>query len=278
MRGKPGRLFCFGMPKCGTTTVAALLNAHPAICLHNQKEPGDFLRQPPNTSLSGYAQTADTRWLADFTTTYGLTDKRARFFAGLRQTGIDPADARYVLCLRDPADLCRSYLRHIAERRPINLATDLPAIRAEILSACDFCGAMETLKAEAGAATVFIVRFDDLADNDRQIQIAHSLYRWLGLESSSRVEVVWANAGGSVGRYPPLLDGLAVRVRQIDWVRRLSPKTRARLRGVLSRSPDPQKMAQEIVDETLAWLEVQPTVQASFALLIETATGPLSPD
>lgn len=226
MTQKPGRLFCFGMPKCGTTTVAELLNAHPAICLHNQKEPGDFLAEKPNSSLAGYNQTVDTHWLADFTTTYGLSGQRDRFFAGLRISAIKPGSARYVLCLRDPADLACSYLRHIMERRSAAAAADTNAVRAEILSACDFEGAIACLERQAGRDAVFVIRFEDLADVAAQQRLAGALHDWLGIEPQEDTAPVWINAKGSARRYPAVLDRIAGVLRQTDLVRRMSPKAR----------------------------------------------------
>lgn len=269
-----GRLFCFGMPKCGTTTVSALLAAHPAISLHNQKEPGDFLQDPPRTSLSGYEVSPQTRWLADFTTTYGLSDRRDTFFSGLRAAGIDPRQARFVLCLREPADMAHSYLRHIVERRCVDLTKDLPAIRAEILSACDFGGAIDVLRAEAGPGAAFVVRFDDLTDAARQVRLADQLYTWLGLEVGGEAVAGWANAGGSVSRYPAALDRLAGLVRRTDWVRRMSPQNRARLRGLLSVVPDATPLPQDLVDDTLAWLADRPTIQSACAIFAQTKSGP----
>ena len=270
-----GRLFCFGMPKCGTTSVATLLDAHPAICMHNQKEPGDFLRKPAKTRLSGYAVTDETRWLADFTTTYGLRGNRDRFFAALHSARIAPEKARYILCLRDPSELGRSYLRHIAERRSLDLTAQINFIRAEILSACDFEGAVTCLERKAGAASVFVVRFDDLMGKTAQRQLASALYDWLGLAPYGDIAQVWANVAGSTSRYPSALDRVAGALRRTDLVRSLSPQNRARIRRFFSRSSNEQPVPPGLMEETLAWLEEQDLVKRSRAVLARIPVGPL---
>lgn len=272
---KPGRLFCFGMPKCGTTTVSGLLDAHPAICLHSQKEPGDFLRSDATDRLSGYAVDENTRWLADFTTTYGLSDKRDLFFTALRGAGIAPTQARYVLCLRDPVDLGRSYLRHIAERRFIDVTVQVDDVRREILSACDMVGAVEHLQRAGGPDAGFVVVFDDLINEAAQRDLAQELFAWLNLDQPADAASVWANAGGSASRYPAVLDRMAGVLRRTDIVRGLSPATRARLRSLFARPTKAQDLPPQLIEDTMGWLEEQETVQAARALLQGLRSGPI---
>lgn len=264
------------MPKCGTTTVATMLSAHPAICMHSQKEPGDFLRENPRFRMSGYTTTDQSRWIADFTTSYGLTGNRARFFRGLRSAGIQPDSARYVLCLRDPADLARSYMNHMAERRGLYIATAMDGVRAEILSACDFDGAVADLEREIDPDHVFIVRFEDLHGKDRQRQLSSALFDWLDLPPLESDAVIWENVQGKSGRYPAFLDPLACLLRRTNLVRNLSPDSRARVRKTFSRTQESPPVPTELVDETLAWLEAQDPVLRSRALLSRVATGRLS--
>lgn len=255
--------------------MATLLDAHPAICVHSQKEPCDFLEVKGRERLSGYAVSDATRWVVDFTTTYGLHGNRDRFFSALRGAGIAPEQARFILCIREPTDLARSYLRHIIERRSPREGMRIDAVRAEILSACDFDGAIACLEREAGPEAVFVVRFEDISGEAAQRRLAGQLQEWLGVYPQQNASPVWANAGGSVGRYPAALDRLAGVFRRTDLARRMSPHARARIRQVLSLAPSQAAMPPEMVEQTLTWLEAQESVLRSRTVLSQLTTGPL---
>lgn len=269
------RIFSFGMPKCGTTTVAAMLGQHPEICLHNQKEPGDFLVPERAGRLSGYATTEKTRYLADFTTTYGTAENRSRFFSLLRSTNLSPEDMRYILCVRDPIALARSYLLHIAERKRINIGAEMYSVRHQILCACDMEGAMDALIEEAGPSRVFLVRFDDLLTEEGQCNLARQLYGWLGVSQIPLVKPLWENSQGSLTLYPRILVGVAASVRNTDLVRNLQPHLRGSIRRLLSRPARRVEISRELIEDTLGWLEKKATFGKSVAFVNSTRSGPL---
>lgn len=276
--GAFGRLFCFGMPKCGTTSVAALLDSHPAICLHAQKEPGEFLHRPVEKSLAGYRTSEETQFLADFTTHYGLRGNRERFVEGLELAGIVPRDARYVICLRDPQDLAASYLRHIAERRWIEGEAQLAAVADEVASACDFAGALSFLIERAGHEAIFVAKFTDIADEQGQKALMANFCDWLDLSTARFAEPIWANAAGSIGRYPPQIESLAIRFRRTDLAKALSPQIRGRIRNVFVRTGEGRTISEEFVNRVLANLAGSEDVQRSREVLTQLRSGPLDPD
>lgn len=270
------RLFCFGMPKCGTTTVAALLNTHPAICLHSQKEPGDLLRRPVPRGLAGYQTDTHTRVLADFSTQYGLTGNRARFIEGLSDLGLQAADARFIVCLRSPKDLARSYLQHISERRHVDLKTDRERIQQEVLSACDFRAALKFLYDQAGSGTAFVLKLEDVADGNRQADLFQRITTWLELPAVEDAVAVWANSVGSVGRYPRLIELLARMVRRTNFQRNMSPEARARIRNAFVRSGRPPALDPLDIEQILTEIMASDVVRDSQELLNTIETGPLA--
>ncbi|WP_457936088.1 hypothetical protein [Mesorhizobium sp. 10J20-29] len=271
----PERVFCFGMPKCGTTTLANLLGAHPAICLHSQKEPRDFLPGGRGNELSGYAITSATRYLLDFTTTYGMAGNRDSFFAQLRGASLRPEQMRYILCIREPSDLARSYLLHIARRRGVDVHREIEQVRAEILDACDMTGAVTYLANVAGLQSGFLVHFSDLVTSEGQQRLAGNIFRWLGLPPADIGRPVWSNAAASATRYPSYFAAFAALLRRTNMVRNLPPGFRATLRILVSSPVQETLIDPPLIEEVLSWLQAQDAVIASNFLLHTTTSGPL---
>lgn len=118
----PGRrpdFFILGAPKCGTTALATYLSEHPRVFMSTPKEPNYFARHlsipppggelpPYQRDLAGYLrlfEPADDRHLAvgEASTRYL---RSARALREIREFG---ADARFLVMLRHPVELVRSW-------------------------------------------------------------------------------------------------------------------------------------------------------------------------
>lgn len=118
----PGRrpnFFILGAPKCGTTALATYLSEHPRVFVSTPKEPNYFARHlsipppggelpPYQRNLSGYLrlfEAADDGHLAvgEASTRYL---RSARALREIREFG---ADARFLVMLRHPVELARSW-------------------------------------------------------------------------------------------------------------------------------------------------------------------------
>ncbi|MGQ7848785.1 hypothetical protein ACUNV4_30105 [Granulosicoccus sp. 3-233] len=226
--------FCFGMPKCGSTTVSSLLGGHAEICLHNQKEPADFLRYTSEKKrLSGYRVSNRTKVLLDFTTSYGLTDNRDTFFRNIKASGLKPEDAYFFLCVRRAEDMCRSYLAHVFSRRSVNVQTEKKDVLNELRGALDASGALVRLVEEAGAKNIFVVRFDDLVKDSTQSILATNMFKWLGLEPVA-TSTLWENSAGSARRYPDGVDKIVGILRNTAFFRMMPREIRAPLQQLFS--------------------------------------------
>jgi Sulfotransferase family len=104
-------LFVLGAPKCGTTTVHALLASHPDIYAPSEKEPGYYAPEFTSPlsrfdSSQAYAELfragGARRYRVDATPWY-VYSPGARL--RIRE---DCPDARFVILLRDPAEMVRS--------------------------------------------------------------------------------------------------------------------------------------------------------------------------
>jgi hypothetical protein len=271
------RAFCFGMPKCGTTSLAELLAHHPAISLHNQKEPADFLRGPRDPSdRSGYRVEDRTEWLLDFTTAYGLSHHRQNFLDNLRASGLDPKMQRYFLCLRPTRDLARSYLKHILLRRHSASLDKLDDITSEILSACDFVGAVRALEDNGCASSAYVVIFDELLTPEGQSRTFESITSWLSLHSSEPPQLVWANSLSSHTRYPGIIEGIAASLRETRMVRDMPPTLRRMFSRALSHPAEGAHLTSDVERELLARVQSSDKAQASDQFLSTIRSGPLA--
>lgn len=103
-------LFLIGAPKCGTTSLAAWLGAHPAIFMSDPKEPNhyapDIASSRPAATRAAYAALFHAaepgQVLAEASTTYL---RSAEAVPALLQ---DVPEARLVVCLRNPVEMAPS--------------------------------------------------------------------------------------------------------------------------------------------------------------------------
>lgn len=103
-------LFLVGAPKCGTTSLAAWLGAHPDVFMSTPKEPGFFAPDVASSrrarSMRDYsalfAKAGEAQVLAEASTSY----LRSRVAAG--QILARLPQARFVVCLRNPIEMAPS--------------------------------------------------------------------------------------------------------------------------------------------------------------------------
>ena len=265
-------LMSMGMPKCGTTTLAGLLDLQPCLAVHAQKEPDDFLHLEKGEvpSLSGYTVDADTRYLVDFSTMYGLPGNRTRVLENLSAIGA-LEDTRFILSLRDPAELARSFFDHMRARRGYDPVRDEAQIRADLAGALDFRSAIAELRQTVGADSLFLIKIDDLRTLEGQRAILAAISDWLGIPVEQPHHVISRNRQGSARRYVGALAPAIMAVRRSPLVRSMP----AGLRQSLSRFVSEPATAPEVEFCLSEWTDAE-TVARSTAIYRASRTGPLS--
>lgn len=229
-------LFCFGMPKCGTTTLGALLALNPGLAVHNAKEPNDFITEPVEglPRLSGYKMMESTIWLVDLSTQYGMPSYRDEVLDKMATLGLLNR-ARFVLCFREPEALARSYFEHLTTRSGLSAIKNSEEIRRRLHGAMDFVTVLDTLIARVTPEQIYVVKFEDLIGIEAQRRTIASLSEWLGVAPVVPTDVMKRNTAEQARSYPILLDALAGGIRQLDFVRFLSPQLRSRISRLLTR-------------------------------------------
>lgn len=229
-------LFSFGMPKCGTTTLGALLALSPGLALHNAKEPNDFITKSVEDlpRLSGYRITDATRWLVDLSTQYGMPSYRDEVLDKMAALGLLNR-ARFVLSVRPPKALAGSYFEHLTTRSGLTATKDSEEIRGRIDGATDFTTVLDTLIARVTPEQIYVVKFEDLIGFEAQRRTMAGLSDWLGVAPIVPTEAMERNTAGQARSYQSSLETLAGRIRQLDSVRLLSPGLRSRISRLLSR-------------------------------------------
>lgn len=229
-------LLCMGMPKCGTTTLAAMLAENPCFAVHHQKEPNDFSQDLPGGKprLSGYSVVPETRFLVDFSTLYGMPWNRKRVLENLGAIS-EVGDARFILALRDPAALAESFFHHMLSRRGYRPERDAEILRRSIEGAVDFRSALSDLLGCVGAGQVFVTKLEDLSTAALQRQTVAAVSAWLDVPAVFPSERVQSNTRESARRYIPALESLILKVRRMDTVRQLPVGVRQLLGRAVSR-------------------------------------------
>lgn len=263
-------ILCGGMPKCGTSTVADLLRQHPAVAVHNQKEPGDWGVAPRTGPLpqSGYRVTSRTKYLADCTTTYWSAGERTRVLSNLEARGA-AIDAMCIICVRDPHSYVESFVGHVVNRRGMSESDDFDAIKSEVDRSYDISGALEDLSSSLSPARIFVVRLPDLADPGAQPILFDELCGWLEIPPLEGRGLVHSNSRDSARRYPRRLDRLATTVRSAAVVRAMPPWMRRWFSRALSKPVEARPP--RLTDRFVAG---KPLAQARLVNLLRS--GPLS--
>ncbi|MFZ5669645.1 MAG: sulfotransferase family protein [Pseudomonadota bacterium] len=121
-------LICLGAPKAGTTSLAAVLAAHPDVFMPPQKELNalhyDDLEERLGEYMDYFHEAGDATVRCDFSVRYLASPNAPR--AAARFT----PDARLMVILRDPTDQIQSHYWHLRRQnfhqaRPVDPAPDL---------------------------------------------------------------------------------------------------------------------------------------------------------
>ncbi|MDE1466893.1 hypothetical protein [Aurantiacibacter sp. D1-12] len=266
--GEPARLLSMGMPKCGTTTLAALLDTNPAFSVHNLKEPEDFLGgDPAKIDLSGYRRGSEVKYLVDMSTQYGMGPNRQTVFNNLKAT--NALDATwFVLCLREPEALAASYFRHIQVRRGWDPVEDKGRIGTELRQSTAFRSAIVEILEHVSADRLFVTKLEDLSDAASQETSMTGLSRWLGVAPVFTDEAVKANHKEGYREYHPALAGLLGALRG-GWLgRQVPPRWRRKVHRLVTRNAD--REAAEFV--AADWLDSE-MLADSRAIYLAAETG-----
>ena len=218
-RGKLPDFFVVGHPKCGTTALHQMLNAHPEIYMPADKEPWFFAEElheftPPRPqgtprSLSEYAE-----WFADARPDQTVGEATA-YYLWSRSAAANIArvngDARIVAILREPAAFLRSLHLQLVEvytevESDLGRAMELEDERREgrslprytyfprMLLYSEFVRYTEQLQrlhAAFPAEQLKVLIYDDFrADNDSTLREVH---RFLGVGDSAPIETLEVN-------------------------------------------------------------------------------------
>jgi hypothetical protein len=116
--------FIVGAPKCGTTSLAAWLAAHPSVFMSAVKEPAHFAAdlkpaRPDAAAWQALFAGAEARHLAVGEASTCYVYSRVAIPAIVKRL----ADARFIVCLRNPIDMARSLHR----QELFDLNEDVPA-------------------------------------------------------------------------------------------------------------------------------------------------------
>ena len=194
------QFYMIGAQKAGTTTLAALLEQHPGLCVADPKEPRYFSRDDDLDADWYRAFFRDTnRPGLDASTTYSMALLRhpsnplyaARSKVAERIAESRP-DARFIYVLREPCARTWSGWRHSVEmgreRRPF-----LEAIQASdtlYLDISDYHGQLRHLMRHFPLDRFLLLDFDDIVH--RPVETARICFRWMGLDDTVELKDVGA--------------------------------------------------------------------------------------
>lgn len=196
-------LFVVGAPKCGTTTLCAILSAHPDIYVNPRKEIHYFNLDGMRscTSIEEYeslfsCEASEARYYVDGSTHYLFSEVAAR-----QIIKYNPG-AKFIVCLRNPIDMAPSLHAERVWQGMENIpsfseawrlrgrrgAGNVPAVmrgHEELLnyeSMCRLGSQLERLKREVPEGSLMVILLDDLK-SDRE-SVLNGLARFLGINSS----------------------------------------------------------------------------------------------
>lgn len=232
---KKPNFFIIGAPKCGTTSLSSWLQQHPAVFMSNPKEPGYFdtdLGRGPRFSTRDYEglfRAASESHVAVGEGSTGYIRSRVAAKKILEYA----ADARFIVCIRNPIDMAVSLhgqlLREGAENitdfglaweaqfarrqgRKIPLLSDDPSklIYGDV---CSLGAQLERFFQEVPRDRVHIVIFDDLCRDPAAIYC--EVLEFLGVSPDERSSLPVENSARTVPRF------LSVSVALVREVKRM---------------------------------------------------------
>jgi hypothetical protein len=217
--GADPNLFCLGAPKCGTTTLAALLDQSPDIALGRKKEPHFFSRlvrseagepvsRPDETDYrEGFADAAGARFRLDASTSYLV-----RASAVLPRILDRQPDARFLVCLRSPVEMAISLFDENrvqglepeadferawricratdGSRGDVRRPHDPLLLRYDL--ACRLGQQLDAVLAYVPAPRLRVVFLSDMADGGQEL--SDSLADWLGVARWTQAAPIQKNS------------------------------------------------------------------------------------
>ncbi|MBK1646784.1 hypothetical protein CKO25_19505 [Thiocapsa imhoffii] len=203
-----GRVFIVGAPKCGTTSLAHWLAAHPQIHMSRIKEPHYYNTDMGNrviTQKSDYDElfsdaSPDAKIWCEASTWYLFSNDAVPNILA------EHPDARFIAMVRDPVDMAVSLFHHNRKKLHEPLATleeawaaqdsrargeGLPrnCIEPNFLQykqACDLKNMISRLQNRVAPEKLYIIHLDDIKTDARREYI-HALL-FLGLKDDCRKE------------------------------------------------------------------------------------------
>lgn len=237
-------IICGGFPKCGTTTVAGIFDLLPGYTVHPSKEPGglqkeSFLASSYQRSFnsSNYLET-----LVDFTTTYGLEENRNRVIENLRISGLI-SSCRAIVCVRDPFQQSFSNFKHkvghlqfLGEMPKVLSQDECSKVVSQLPMEQDYRGSIDCFADALGPENLFVIRMEDLAGAQRQVETVSKLTKWLRCDSTPLLDThVILNDSRQIYYYGSWLQKLRDIAVAFGAARFLSIKARANIRRMLGR-------------------------------------------
>jgi hypothetical protein len=210
----PPEVFIIGAQKCGTTSLASLLDANPEICLSEPKESNYYsVNQERDESWYRECFADPELTLVDASTTYTMAslDDRALNAEGgrHRQNGVPGRihaarpDAKLIYIIREPVARTYSHFWHNRkygyEKRPLKAAIERDPLYLHISM---YYAQLELYLALFPREQLLIVQFEELVRD--QLTVLNRCEAFIGVTPSSSVESRKDNQGAqynSLGRW-----------------------------------------------------------------------------
>jgi len=228
-------LYVLGAPKCGTTSIADWLSGHPDIFMSPVKEPHFYNTDHTNSSIRTrsryealFAGAADAPWRGEASSWYLYSQVAVPALLA------DCPEARFVVCLRQPAEMFRSL--HIQHLRVLNEDVTDPeeawALQPEraqgravppgcaepqllqYAAACCLGAQVERLLGHVDRAAVHFVWMDDLRQDSSAVY--RDLLAFLGVADDHRTELPARNTAKL-----PRSTGVAAMLKRLHQAKRM---------------------------------------------------------
>lgn len=237
-------VICAGFPKCGTTSVARILDMLPSCHLHPDKEPGALL--DPDLKKEDYVRTflalEDDRVIIDFTTSYGFTLNRERVISKVCDFGLENS-TKVVICVREPLSQAASNFEHKLRALETGEGAVLSpspgqyrVLIEEVLAEQAYRESIDYFCNVVGEGNVYLVRIEDVSTLEAQYKIALDFCRWLDVPLLNQLgHMVKMNRSNHIYRYGFTMRSVRNVLRKLGFGHFLSIEIREKLRSVLGQ-------------------------------------------
>lgn len=173
-----GYAFIIGAMKCGTTTLHALLEQHPAVTVSKKKEP-DFFQKATATNAEDYEaifpELDKTRhiWTLDGSTSYSKTK---RWPNPPKRVAELPGEKRIIYLMRDPVARIESHIAHSISRGRWKKGYDTKILE----DASSYAHQIASYEAAGLLKDMMLIDFDELCREP--IAVATRVFGFLDLD------------------------------------------------------------------------------------------------